>query len=159
MTRRPLIVGNWKMHKTPSESAGFLRGLVQDLGSGAWGCDIAVAPGFLALRQAQEILDGSPAALAAQDVHWEEEGPFTGEVSPKALKETGCAYVIVGHSERREHFGETDRRVNRKARAVLFWKMTPIICVGERLDERDSGRAFEVVDAQLKRALANVRFR
>ncbi len=157
MGRRLLVVGNWKMHKTPAESADYLRSMLPGLSEAARGCDVAIAPSFLVLGQASGILEGSGIALAAQDTHWEEEGPFTGEVSPKMLKETGCRYVIVGHSERREHFGETDRRVNRKARAVLFWGMTPIICVGEKVDERASGRASGVVEAQLKRALANLR--
>jgi triosephosphate isomerase len=159
VTGRHLIVGNWKMHRTPTESEAFLRGIAPRLEDPARGCDVAVAPPFLALPSASEILAGSPVRLAAQNAHWEEEGPFTGEISPKMLKEIGCRFVIVGHSERREHFGETDRRVNRKARAVLFWGMTPIICVGEKVDERAAGRAFEVVDAQVQLALANLKLR
>lgn len=156
MTRR-LVVGNWKMHKTPAESAECLRSMITALADLTGRCDVAIAPTFLALGAAAPLLEGSGLALAAQNTHWEEEGPFTGEVSPKALKETGCRYVIIGHSERREHFGETDRRVNRKARSVLFWGMSPIVCVGEKLDERSSGRAASVVQAQLKLALANLR--
>jgi triosephosphate isomerase len=137
MSPRPFIVGNWKMHRTPAEAAGYLRKIVPGLTALAGGRDIAVAPPFLAFHSAREILNGSGVALAAQDAHWEEEGPFTGEISAKMLKETGCRFVIVGHSERRESFGDTDRRVNRKARAVIFWGMTPIICVGEKADERE----------------------
>jgi triosephosphate isomerase len=157
MSPRPFIVGNWKMHRTPAEAAGYLRKIVPGLTALAGGRDIAVAPPFLAFHSAREILNGSGVALAAQDAHWEEEGPFTGEISAKMLKETGCRFVIVGHSERRESFGDTDRRVNRKARAVIFWGMTPIICVGEKADEREAGRAPDVVDAQVKRALANLK--
>ena len=157
MGNRTFIVGNWKMHKGPSEAGDYLRSILPDLTAAARVCDVAVAPTFLFLREAGRILDGSPVGLAAQDGHWEEEGPFTGEVAAKMLREAGCSHVIVGHSERREHFGDTDRRVNRKARAVLFWGMTPIICVGEKADERAAGRAGEVVDAQLRRALANIR--
>jgi triosephosphate isomerase (TIM) len=154
---RRLVVGNWKMHRTPSETAPFLAKLEPRLAALTKSCDIAVALPFTSLHAAAGVLNGSRIALGAQNVHWEEEGPFTGEVSPKMLQEIGCRYVIVGHSERREHFGETDRRVNRKARAVLFWKMTPIVCVGEKADERAAGRAFDVVDAQVKRALANIK--
>jgi triosephosphate isomerase len=155
--RTPLVVGNWKMHRTPLESVDYLTDLIPLLAGPARRCGVAVAPPFTSLASAAGLLREGPVALAAQDAHWEEEGPFTGEVSAKSLGEIGCRYVIVGHSERREHFGDTDRRVNKKARAVLFWKMTPILCVGEKADARASGRAFDVVDSQLKLALANLR--
>ena len=157
MPPRQLIAGNWKMHRTPSETGRILRDLVSRVGRASPRGEVAVAPPFTSLPAAAEILRGSGIALAAQNVHWEEEGPFTGEVSAKMLAEIACRYVIVGHSERREHFSESDRRINQKVRAVLFREMTPILCVGEKSDERASGRAGQVVDAQMKRGLANIR--
>lgn len=156
MPPRSLIVGNWKMHKTPGESASFLEELLASLGKAKAGREVAVAPGFLALREAAGILEGSPVALAAQNAHWEDEGPFTGEVSARFLADIGCRYVILGHSERRQHFGETDRQVNRKARAVLHHGMIPIVCVGEKAEEREEGRAFQVVQRQLRHGLADL---
>src|SRR6266850_2232677 len=157
MKLRPLVVGNFKMHMTPAETVAFVERLLPRLGTAAESRDIALAPPFTSLHVTAAALAGTGIALAAQNAHWEEEGPFTGEVSAPMLEEIGCRYVIVGHSERRAHFGDTDRRVNQKLRAVLLAGMTPVVCVGEQEADRLAGRTSEVVDAQLKLALANTR--
>ncbi len=152
----PVVVGNWKMFKTPSETEALLSELVAPLREQvAQGgrVEVVLAPPFTSLPMAARMLSGTGVALSAQDCHWSEEGPFTGEISPRMLAEIGCRFVILGHSERREHFGETNHRVNLKAKLALFWGLTPIICVGEKRDERDSGRAEEVVRRQVQRCL------
>ncbi len=151
--RRRFIAGNWKMNKTVGEALALvreLRGLVSMVRDRV---DIAVAPPFVSLHPVAKALEGSNIALAAQNCHFEKSGAFTGEVSTEMLQEVGCAYVIVGHSERRQLFGETDESVNKKARAVLAQGMRPIICVGETLAEREAGRTLEIVGRQLKGAL------
>lgn len=151
---RPVVVANWKMYRTPSETEALLSELTRRVTPD--GIEVVVAPPFTSLPLAARMLAGTGIGLAAQDCHWEEEGPYTGEISARMLVETGCRYVILGHSERREYFGETDHRVNLKARAALFWGLTPIICVGEKKDEHDSGRAELVVEAQIKRCLEEI---
>jgi triosephosphate isomerase len=154
--RKKFVCGNWKMHRTAAEARALvaeLRGLAEGL---AEKVDVAVAPPFTALAAAADALRGSRIALAAQDVHWEAQGAFTGEVSAPMLKEIGCAHVIVGHSERRQLFGETDEGVNRKAKAVLGAGLAPIVCVGETLAEREAGRTLEVVSRQVRGGLAGL---
>ena len=156
MARKKFVCGNWKMHRTAAEARALvaeLRGLAEGL---AEKVDVAVAPPFTALAAAADALRGSRIALAAQDVHWEAQGAFTGEVSAPMLKEIGCAHVIVGHSERRQLFGETDEGVNRKAKAVLGAGLAPIVCVGETLAEREAGRTLEVVSRQVRGGLAGL---
>lgn len=157
----PLVVGNWKMHGTPSETEERLMEIVSRLGKESTepgrSVEVVIAPPFTSLPLAARLLASTGIGLCAQDCHWEEEGPYTGEVSARMLAEIGCTFVILGHSERREFAGETDRRIARKAAMALFWGLTPIICVGEKRDERDSGRAEIVVEAQLERCLDEVK--
>lgn len=152
--RRRFIAGNWKMHKTVGEALALvrdLRGLVSMVRDQV---EIAVAPPFTALHAVAKALEGSNVQLAAQNCHWEASGAYTGEISAPMLAEAGCQYVILGHSERRQYFGETDQTVNRRLQAVLGAKLLPILCVGETLSEREAGRTLEVVTRQVKGALA-----
>jgi triosephosphate isomerase len=153
--RRPLIAANWKMHMKLGDAAELARGVVK--GCAAFGdIDVVLAPPFTALGTVAAEIKGSRIRLGAQDLHWEEKGAFTGEISPVMLKDVGCEYVIVAHSERRQHFGETDRSANRKVIAALGHGLIPILCVGESDAERDRGVTFVVVDRQLKEDLKDV---
>ena len=148
--RRPVIAGNWKMYKTPGEAALLARDVV----AGAPGSPaVILAPPYTALTAVADVLRGSPVSLAAQNMHWEKEGAYTGEISPAMLKAAGCSHVILGHSERRTLFGETDEGVARKAAAAFAHDLLPIVCVGETLAERESSRTMDVVGRQLERAL------
>src|SRR5690606_303338 len=131
----------------------LIRALREGLAGSAPVADIAVAPVFTALHLAAEELDGSLIGLSAQDCFWETDGAFTGEVSAPMLADVGCKYVIVGHSERRQHFGETDATVNRKVRAAQAAGLTPIVCVGETLSDREGGKTLQVVERQVRGAL------
>ncbi|HXF56138.1 MAG TPA: triose-phosphate isomerase [Actinomycetota bacterium] len=156
MERRPIIAANWKMHKTHLEAIQAVQKLSYLLDrKDAERVEVVICPPFTALRSVQVLLQGDrlPYALGAQDVHWEDQGPYTGEVSAPMLAALSCRYVIVGHSERRRGFGETDEVVARKLRAVLRAGMAPILCVGETLEEREAGRTEERVVAQVQAAL------
>jgi triosephosphate isomerase (TIM) len=154
--RRPLIVGNWKMNKTASEAAAFIRDLRERV-SASPHADVVIAPPFTALETASSALGPSSwINLGAQDVHWEEQGAFTGEVSAPMLRELGCRYVIVGHSERRTLFGERDENIQKKVRAALKHGLTPILCVGESLAEREAHRTESIVTDQLNNSLAGL---
>jgi triosephosphate isomerase (TIM) len=150
--RTPLIAGNWKMFKTAHEAASFAKELRSAL-KGVSEVDIVVAPTFIAVQAVAEALEGSNIAVAAQNLHWEREGAFTGEVSAPMLKDAGATLVIIGHSERRRLFGETDATVNRKIGAALSAGLVPIVCVGETLEEREKNQTFEVLDRQVKEGL------
>lgn len=151
--RTPVIAGNWKLYKTITESVDMVNEL-RPLVAGAQGVEIVIAPVFTALNGVSAALSGSNIKMSAQDCFWEEEGAFTGEVSPKLLKDAGCSHVIIGHSERRLYFGETDDMVNRKARTAIDAGLTAIICVGETLEEREERATFTVVGRQVRGALA-----
>lgn len=147
--REPIIVGNWKMNKTVQEAVNLvseLKPLIADVSD----VEIAVAPTFTALFAVSQKIHGTNIHLCAQDVFWEKEGAFTGEVSVSMLKDAGCRFVILGHSERRQYFGETDTWVNKKIRAALGEGVQPIACVGESLEQRESGKAFSIVGTQIR---------
>ncbi len=155
MARTKLICGNWKLHKTIAESIELATAIKNAVGP-LRDVEVAIAPVFTALHPVAKRLEGSAVALAAQDCFWEDQGAWTGEVSCKLLKDVGCKYVIIGHSERRQHFGELDAAANLKVRAALRCGLDPILCVGETLAERDAGEAFHVVARQLAGGLVEV---
>lgn len=152
MDRKPFIAGNWKMHKTASEASNTaerLAGLVAD----AADVDVMIAPTFIALEAVRKAIQGSPVALGAQNLFWEKEGAYTGEISPPMLVAAGCKYVIIGHSERRQLFGETDETVNKRIRAALDHHLIPILCIGESESEREAEKTFSVLDKQIQNGL------
>jgi triosephosphate isomerase len=147
--RKPIIVGNWKMNKTIREAVDLvstLKPLIADVSE----VEVGVAPPFTALASVRDKMGETRILLGGQDVYWEAAGAFTGEISPSMLKDAGCSFVIVGHSERRQYFRETDAEVNQKIRAVLDEELFPIVCVGESLEQRDSGQASSVVESQIR---------
>ena len=153
--RTPLVVANWKLNKTVGEAVGFasaLRNMVSD----AAGVEVVVAPAFTALSSVGSALDRSNIRLSAQDVFWEDNGAFTGEISPAMLKDVGCEYVIIGHSERRQCFGETNESVNRKVKAALSTSLKPILCVGESLEDREAGRTESVIEDHVRNGIAGI---
>jgi len=153
--RKPVIAGNWKMFKSIAEASEFVKGL-KPLVSGNSGVEIVIAPVFTALSKVSDAIAGSNICLSAQDCFWEEEGAFTGEVAPKLLVDAGCSHVIIGHSERRQYFGETDETVNKKTKSAIAAGLTAIVCVGETLDQRESGSTFTVIERQLTGALDGI---
>ena len=151
--RTKLMAGNWKMHKTLAEARELAREIVQGVGPKSQ-AEVVLAPPYTALAAVAAELEGSPVKLAAQDTFWEEKGAFTGAIAPGMLVDVGCTYVIVGHSERRQIFGDSDETVNRKVKAALAAGLRPIMCVGETLAEREAGRTFAVVETQVRSGLA-----
>ena len=153
--RTPFVVGNWKLHKTIAESLALVTELKNQLGA-VKGVAVGVAPVFTALHAVAKRLEGSAIATCAQNCHWEAKGAWTGEVSAPHLADAGASWVIVGHSERRQFFGDTNEGVGKKARAVLAAGLGAIVCVGESLAERDAGKTLTVVDEQLSGALTGI---
>ncbi len=153
--RTPIIAGNWKLNNTVSEAVRLIAAL-QPLVASCSGIEIIVAPPFTALAPVSKTIADSNICLAAQDVYWENSGAFTGEVSAPMLKEVGCDYVIIGHSERRQYFDETNENVNRKVKAALAHDLKPIICVGEQLEERESGQTEAIIETHVKAGIAGV---
>jgi triosephosphate isomerase len=155
VARIHFVCGNWKMHKTTAEARDLVRALAP-LVQGAAGVQVAVAPPFTALAAVAEAVKGTKIELAAQDVHWEPQGAFTGEISALMLKDLGVRHCIVGHSERRQLFGESDGTVQKKTRALLAAGLLPIVCVGETLAEREAGETMQVVSRQVRGALTGL---
>jgi triosephosphate isomerase len=151
MMRKPFVAGNWKMNKTPGETEALIRELIPLVKDAA--CEVAVAPPFVCLERAASALKGSNIALAAQNVYWEAKGAFTGEIAVEMLKDLGVTHVIIGHSERRQYFGETDATVNKRIAAAVAGGLTPIVCVGETLAEREADKTMDVVARQTRAAL------
>src|SRR5688572_24440620 len=150
--RTPFIAGNWKMYKTVDETVKYVkefRGLVKDIAD----VEIVIAPPFTALHAAAEAARNSNVIIAAQDMYWEREGAFTGQISGAMVREAGAEYVIIGHSERRTLFGETDTTVNQKTVAAFASGLTPIVCIGETLDQRDRNETMAVLDRQITKGL------
>lgn len=153
--RKPIIAGNWKLNKTSAEAVELVNALKKDL-NGVNDVDIVVAPVFTSLSKVQTALAGSNIGLAAQNCYWEDNGAFTGEVSAALLKAEGIQYVIIGHSERRQFFNETDETVNKRIKAALKHGLTPIFCIGEMLAEREANKTFSVIEMQVKGGLQGI---
>jgi len=155
MSRKIFIAGNWKMNTTVSEAVELAKGVVAALRS-VTDVEVAVCPPYTNLSSVAEVVRDTNIKLGAQDVHWEEKGAYTGKISCGMLKALGVQYVIIGHSEQRTYFGETDEKVNRKVKAAIAAGLDPIICVGETLDERNDGKMEKVVETQVRGAFAGI---
>jgi triosephosphate isomerase (TIM) len=147
--RKPIMAGNWKMYKTASESVDFINAL-KPLLKDSRDCTVLVCAPFTNLKDCSTAAGGSGIFIGAENLYWEDEGAFTGEISGPMLKSVGCTYVIIGHSERRQYFGETDETVNKKLKAALKHGLLSIVCVGETLEQREKGETFKVIDKQVK---------
>ncbi|MBN3038449.1 MAG: triose-phosphate isomerase [Candidatus Omnitrophica bacterium] len=153
--RKPIIAGNWKLNKNIKETVELLEALKKELAD-IKDVDIAVCPVFTSLVDAAKAIEGSNIKLGAQNVYWEDSGAYTGEIAPAMLKEIGCTYVIIGHSERRTYFGESNETVNKKIKAALVHGLLPIMCIGERLEEREQGKTFAVLEDHLQGGLEGI---
>ena len=152
--RKPIIAGNWKMNMTPSQAKELVTNLIPLVKDAA--CDVVVCPPYVDIALVAELVQGTNIQVGAQNIHWAEKGAFTGEISAAMLKEAGAAYAIIGHSERRQYFGETDATVNSRTKAALAAGIVPIICVGESLEQREKGETDAVVSGQVKADLADI---
>jgi len=148
----PLIAGNWKMHATRSEAVALAEG-IKVAAAGLAGREVLLAPPFTVLETVARVVEGSKISLAGQNLHWEPKGAFTGEVSAPMLRDVGCTHVIIGHSERRQYFGETDDTVAKKIASAQAHGLVPIVCIGEMLAEREAGQTLAVIERQLRRGL------
>ncbi|MCS6969762.1 MAG: triose-phosphate isomerase [Planctomycetota bacterium] len=154
MARRPLIAGNWKLHLTVAESTALAAAVAQGLAQSPTAAEVVVCPTALAVAPVAATLAQSPVGVGVQHAHWEDKGAFTGEISMPLAKAAGARFVIIGHSERRQYFGESDATVNKRLAAALKHGLTPIVCIGETLEERQAGRLQEVLERQVRGALA-----
>lgn len=155
--RKTIIAGNWKMYKTIKEAIELANGLKREFFKLDFAAvDVVLCPVFTALSEVAEVLTETDISLGGQDVYWQDEGAFTGEVSPVMLKDAGCQYVIIGHSERRQFFAETNETVNKKIKAALKCGLTPIVCVGENLQERETNKTFKVIEDHINNGLADI---
>ena len=155
MIRKPIIAGNWKMNNTIKEAVELVNGLKREL-SNVTGVDVVVCPPFTALSDVNELIMDSDIALGAQNIFWEESGAFTAEVAGNMLVDAGCKYVIIGHSERRQYFAETNETVSKRIKAALLVGLKPIVCVGEVLAEREAGKTFDVIKDHITGSLAGL---
>jgi triosephosphate isomerase len=149
---KPFLAGNWKMYKTIPEAVEMVKALKEESPQ-LMDAELVVIPPYTMLNEVKKVIEGSNIQLGAQNIFWEEKGAFTGEVSPPMLKDAGCQYVTVGHSERRQYFGETNETVNKKIKAALAHELTPIMCIGESLEEREKGNTMGKVEAQINSGL------
>jgi triosephosphate isomerase len=149
--RKPLIAGNWKLHNTVAESQALASAIAAHVGAGL-ACEVVVGPVATSLAAVAETVAESAVGVAAQNTHWEDSGAFTGELSPTLIQDVGCGHCIIGHSERRQFFGETDAGVRKKVAALLVHKIVPIVCVGESLEQREAGQTLDVVLGQVEAA-------
>jgi len=152
--RKPLMAGNWKMHKTISEGIAMVKEL-KTLISDAKDVDVLICPVFTSINALSNEVKGSNIKIGAQNVYWEPKGAFTGEIAVNMLVDAGCSFVIIGHSERRQYFGETDETVNKKTKAALAAGLIPVVCVGETLQERESNATFNVIEKQIRDGIKN----
>jgi len=150
--QKPFIAGNWKMHKTIPEAVEIVKAL-KEATPELTDAELVVIPPFTALSEVKKVIEGTSIQLGAQNLFWEEKGAFTGEVSAPMLKDAGCRYVIIGHSERRQYFGETDETVNKKVKAALAHELISIMCIGESLEEKEKGKTIDKVETQINSGL------
>ncbi len=149
---KPFLAGNWKMHKTIPEAVEMVKALKEESPQ-LTDAELVVIPPYTMLSEVKKVIEGSTIQLGAQNIFWEEKGAFTGEVSPLMLKDAGCQYVTIGHSERRQYFGETNETVNKKIKAALAHELTPIMCIGESLEEREKGNTMDKLETQINSGL------